>query len=103
MTPYERQGIADALRAALPYLWDGVSKDNKCLFICHALQQTNHPCAKAAVRVIMSRIQATCDSTDNLFGWLITVAGIASKTITFPKLQAHRRAWMLELIKEFES
>ena len=101
MTKAERQGIADALRAALPFLWDGKSKDSKSLYICHALMNSRHPFEKSAVRVIMNRIEATGHCTNNLYGWLVHAAGIDHKTITFQRLQAYRRAWMLELIKEF--
>lgn len=104
MTSSERRGIADALRAALPYLWDGQwpSRHGKKQFICHALDASCHPDASQTKAVIETRVM-TRNGFTTMEAWLNEEAGVDQDYLTATAVQAHRHAWMLELIKEFES
>lgn len=92
---------AAALREALPYLWDGVSKPQDCNqwpegYICRALNRTTHPMRGAVMREILARLNRGI----TLQHWLLIEHGI---TGTDEQYQANRRAWMLLMIQEGES
>ena len=103
MNKKERQGIANAFRACLPYLWDGVGKRpyDKSTFICTALQFSGHEHYCAARTIAADRL---CGFA-TLNQWLHNQIGEKRyyAELTWERMQAHRRAWVLKMIKEFES
>lgn len=56
MNKKERQGIADAFRACLPYLWDGSLLSAGTTYICWALERSNSAHYRAAQRIIEKRL-----------------------------------------------
>ena len=103
MTRTERKQIAAAFRACLPCLWDGKGEcpNDKTEFICWALEESRHEHGRAAQWVVMGRL-CGCGEFSN---WLFRQIGVNryAKEVTPERLQAHRRAWVRKLIKEFES
>jgi hypothetical protein len=95
-TKKERLAMADALEAALPYLWDGVSDGESEEYICDAVGQTMHSSVIDVRREIMRRL----DDSITVHGWLIH-RGISD--FDTAEVQAYRRRWMLALIEEFRS
>jgi hypothetical protein len=95
-----RKEIATAFRAAVPYLWDGVSPEYITKFTCTAIRDSRHPAWEAAQAVISARLQGK----DSVMCWL---------DINYPELrvfytpeqvhQAYRHRWLQELIREFEA
>lgn len=101
MTRTERQGIADALTACLPYLWNGFfgcTQSPRQEFICHALRESGHTDWLFAKQVIDNRLKGE----GSLCDWLLA-QGIRQKYITFARIQAHRKAWVKQLIEEFSA
>lgn len=102
MNKQERQGIADAFRACLPHLWDGVSKSAGVTYICYALERCWSAHHRAAARRIIEKRLGDCESLDV---WLCEQIGRKrfDDEFTDERMQAHRKAWVLRLIEEFES
>ena len=100
---------AAALRAALPFLWDGQGADperdgEKVRFICRALERTDHPCSADVIREIERRLLGHT----TLYFWLAAEHGVSEAReqdpgSLFEQIQAHRCAWMLLMIEEGES
>lgn len=86
-----------ALRAALPFLWDGKSgtlvPERRTQFICFAVHFGGHVCSPSVKAEILARLQGH----GTLREWLLREHGI---TGTPEQLQAHRKAWMLLMIEE---
>lgn len=103
MTRTERKQIAAALRACLPYLWDGKGKcpNHKARFICTALEGSRHEHSRAAQDVATYRLRGRYTLND----WLKEQLGYKRyrAEVTDRRMQAHRRAWVFRLIEEFES
>jgi len=92
-----RQSIAAAIKAGLPYLWNGRGdfySTAKQDFVCFAVRHGSHPASDAARSMIAERIHPYSTVDD----WL-EEQGV--KNITDRKLQAYRKAWMLSMIEEF--
>jgi len=99
--------IAETLRKALPLIrtrsWDSGER-----YICYAIEETATaaqwqqrslpPAITAAKEVIRSRL-GHCQTMET---WLIK-NGVANPYDDFTKLQEHRRAWVKQLIEEFET
>ena len=100
----DRQKIANAIRAGLPYLWNGrgIWGNEKTVYICFAIDRTwgydsaGQVWIAAAKAVIHQRIAPYSTVED----WL-EAQGV--KRITNRKLQAYRKAWMRSLIEEFSN
>lgn len=103
MTPTTRQAIAAAFRAAKSCLWDGVSPrgfGNETRYICIGLTAVSDPLVRQdACRIINSRL---C-GRPSLEGWLFAEAGVHEADLTDARVQAHRHAWLDQLIAEFEA
>lgn len=103
MTRTERKKIAAAFRACLPHLWDDVGErsDDKWAFICDALMLSGHEHSRAARTIVAARLCGFATLND----WLHSQIGGKRyrAEFTWERMQAHRRAWVLKLIKEFES
>lgn len=100
MNKQKRQGIADAFRACLPHLWDGVHCSDGTTYICWALERSNSSHYRSAQRIIEKRL-GDCESLE---AWLYEQIGEKrfDAECTDKRLQAHRKAWVLKLIEEFE-
>lgn len=96
-TPCMRRMIASAFKAAVPHLDDGTGQVGKYIFICLALERSGAPYWDRAVEVVGSRMGEWC----SLRGWLRYSAGVPSADLTYARVQAHRHAWLQELIREF--
>ena len=105
--------MADCLRQAKKHLWDGKDEDSPKAYIwgiCSAVDKTRaNPKTKAAIwEIISERLEGKLTLT----AWLRS-RGISLRVETYmgytgrektdyPAIQAHRKAWMNKLIKEFE-
>lgn len=103
MNKQKRQGIADAFRACLPHLWDGKGEDPplwKEEFICHALEESDSQGWRRAREVVENRLE----NCGTLFDWVSKQIGHEKFNAehTRERMQAHRKAWVLKLIEEFE-
>lgn len=97
-TKEERLQIAQAFRAAKQVLWDGRGQwqDGTDLFICFAIERSGHPSEQDACAIVHERL----DGRPSLGTWLMA-QGITD--FTRRQLQAHRHAWLDQLIEEFDS
>ena len=103
-TKEERSSIVQALTSAKQYLWDGEGEKsiNQERAICFALDSAYIVDACDAFgnaetcRVIMARLSPTT----SVPSWL-ELQGIPFEEQSFPRVQAHRHAWVDQLIKEF--
>lgn len=96
-TRYERTQIAKAFKAAVAHLNDGIVVLGKTRYICRALEKSNAPHWRYARAVVMARLRGA----DTLGIWLRYQAGVPSEELTDERVQAHRHAWLQELIREF--
>ena len=101
MKQADRQKIANSIRSALPYLWNGrgIWGNEKSEYICFAIDRTygyysNDSNTEAAKKVIHQRIAPYGTVED----WL-EAQGV--KRIGIRRVQAYRKAWMKLLIEEF--
>ena len=96
-TREEHLAMAAALRAAIPYLWDGVV-ENIChqKFICHDVQLTN----KTQWTTVNAWIGVQLKGFGVLGSWL-KGKGYEPYEDT-PKLQTTRLAWMHHMIEVLE-
>lgn len=97
-TKEERLQIAQAFRAAKERLWDGRGQwpDGMNSSICFAIVESGHPSKQGACAIVDERL----DGQPYLGTWL-RAQGITD--FTRQQLQAHRHAWLDQLIEEFES
>ena len=106
MSKVSNKQIASALRKALPFLWNGNNGCSGSIFICHSVNEgDNHqwcrlkPETIAAKKMIESRLMIG-NRTWTFDDWL-RLKGVKNEDMTSPRIQAHRKAWLLKLIKEF--
>jgi hypothetical protein len=97
-TKKQRRAMADALEAALPYLWDGVSDGVSEEYICDAVWLTRRSGAPDVQREITRRL----DDAVTVRSWL-NCHGHIQTSHRPQEVQAYRRRWMLALIEEFRS
>lgn len=100
-TKKQRVGIARALRAAKPYLWDGHGDFvpyGRCMYICDAVRATSK---QEIADLTKAMISERLGYEFSLESWLVNLGGAASKQVVQPYLQAHRLAWLDQLIEEF--
>lgn len=103
-TKTERKELAKIYLEAQEDLWNGkgdIPKD-KQEHICAAIHYHMRPSGRErmafeAVGIIMRRLGTWIYVTH----WLRMEAGIPKKDLTYPKVQAYRKAWMQELHEEF--
>jgi hypothetical protein len=101
MKQADRQKIANAIRAGLPYLWNGrgIWGNEKTEYICFAIDRTwglgRASNAVAAAKAVIHQRIAPYSTVED---WL-EAQGV--KRIGYRKLQAYRKAWMKLLIEEF--
>ena len=103
MKQIDRQRIANAIRAGLPYLWNGRREGiyGKSEFICFAIDRAwGYASAGKVVAAAKEMIHQRIAPYDTVEDWL-EAQGV--KRITSRKLQAYRKAWMRSLIEEFSN
>lgn len=103
MKQIDRQRIANAIRAGLPYLWNGrgIRVNEKTDYICFAIDRTwGYASAGIAVDAAKKMIHQRIAPYTTVEDWL-EAQGV--KRITSRKLQAYRKAWMRSLIEEFSN
>ena len=110
MKQIDRQRIANAIRAGLPYLWNGRCEGiyGKSEFICFAIDRTWGYAGAGRVVAVADEVVAAAKEMihqriapyDTVEDWL-EAQGV--KRITSRKLQAYRKAWMRSLIEEFSN
>ena len=97
--------IARIFRRAMTFLWDGVdiqSLQYTSEYICYAIAWGRREPDQAeykARKIITQRL----NGYSSVGSWLHWYHDIPSSELTAQKLQAHRRAWLEMLIKEFET
>lgn len=103
-TKAERKELAKIYREAQEYLWNGKGEIpiDKQECICAAIlyyrrASDRRRMAPEALEIIMHRLGTWIYVTH----WLRMEAGIPKKDLTYPKVQAYRKAWMQELHEEF--
>ena len=95
--------VAAALRQSLNHLWNGKGprNDGKESCICYALSagdDVDMPAVNAARKIIMRRLAPS----STLRYWLCNRVP-SSDVDNYVNLQAHRKAWVEQLIVEFEN
>lgn len=111
MTPQKRTAILRALQAARPLIWDGTGPEpasigaNKTIYICDALlhAHTNGAIKECDFRRAKDLINERINHRFSLTQWLVEDAGVPCEDITPARLQAHRIAWVDQLIAEFSA
>lgn len=101
MKQIDRQRIANAIRAGLPYLWNGrgIRGNEKTDYICFAIDRTwGYASAGKVVAAAKKMIHQRIAPYTTVEDWL-EAQGV--EDITYRKLQPYRRAWMKLLIEEF--
>jgi len=90
-----RKQIRKAFKSARKNLWDGRDGDSeRHTFICTAIDG-DLPGAQRACDIIMRRL----DPYTNMYNWL---SPKINERPTSEQIQAHRRAWLELLIREFK-
>jgi len=93
------------LRKAKRYLWDGVSdSDYKPRFICLAISLAcgnGRPYVDWFYLPICKEIHKRMEGAPCLEYWLNTRHGIRTATSSCSRIQAYRKAWLNELIREY--
>lgn len=115
MSKATNKQIAKTFRKALPFLWDGTRAGqgyHQSEYICHAINEGNDAwwCAsadrsfavEAATQIIEDRLRIDGGPTKTFGSWL-RAKGVKRKVMTDPLVQAHRKAWLLQLIEEFSN
>ena len=105
MAKITNKQIANAFRKAVPFLRTDELDGGKTSFICFAVDDATdcgrvdrRACDKAC-EIIGKRLGVGCGS---IHTWLRR-QGIPEKDLTHDRVQAHRHAWLQQLIKEFET
>ena len=114
MADVTNKQIAKAFRNALPFLWNGRGEFTRELrlqeYICHAIRRgvrsqgygfEMSSAADTARYIIQSRLTIG-KYTMPMDDWLHET-GVPCSELTEPRVQAHRKAWLKMLIKEFEN
>ena len=97
--PEMRKRIVKVLLLARAYLWDGRECTNytpRNAYICHCCDRADDD---EAVWTIKKYIRDRLEGWSSFRGWLLNALGV--NEVNQKHLQAHRRAWINELIKEF--
>ena len=105
-TPAQKQSIVTALKAAKPFMWDGVSDiRGKYLFICFAISGAGRKGLINPYDALVARslINSRLDGWGTIDNWLMYSMGIPPAEITPERLQPYRLAWVDKLIEEFSS
>ena len=115
MSKVTNKQIAKAFTKALPFLWDGTPAGagyHQCEYICHAINEGNDAwryasddrslAVLAAKQIIEDRLRIDGGTTKIFDSWL-RAKGVKKKVMTDPLVQAHRKAWLLQLIEEFSN
>lgn len=100
--------IARALVKAIPHLWNGVSNFYQGqTYICHAIRSGDNrswdhlsQATVAAIEIIENRLIIN-GNRKTFRTWLSWQPNVKSKDMTDQRVQAHRKEWLLMLIKEF--
>lgn len=105
---------ARALRAALPLMWDGIGPQHHYRYICfalgavgsekpHLLLGTEYAKKEILHRLGLDPVEGGLDQRYHVMeSWLAQQLGVKEKDLPKPAVQAHRKAWMQQLIDEFE-
>lgn len=97
-TKQQRTDIANAFKAAKPFLNDGRGREpTSTNFICNALEESRVEGWKEAKYIVSARIHP--EST--VLNWLEKQIGAVEEYSGHPKVQAYRHAWLDQLIEEF--
>lgn len=108
---------SELLITAKKYLWDGKDctqledlSQHKTEYICFAITNARHfelnlpevPHFKL-VRKTMNMIEERLFPWNNMESWLLRRCGIPPEDLKPDRVQAHRLAWMNQLINEFKA
>lgn len=98
-TKAERKGIAEALRAAKPFLWDGIGwmRVAQCYAICFALRRSGHPMSFRAETVVMNRLRRYSVCTVHSYVRIV----LQERDLKERDVQQFRHRWLDALIEEF--
>ena len=93
------KNLSEVFRDAQKYLWDGLSIDGNCEYICSAINFVDaDPLLIITARMVVAdAIHPSYDFTN----WLIS-QGISIFELTEPRVQAHRLQWLKMLETQFK-
>lgn len=113
MSEQERELAIVALKACLPYLWDGLHLNEVCmipinrsLYICFALRRATErrkctvQSANIARRLVERSLYRACSG--RTYEDYLAAAGIPLAWCERPFVQAQRKRWVLFLIKSLK-
>lgn len=111
MTPTNKTAILRALKAARPLIWNGkgpspdASETNTNPYICDAILQAfrNGDITDDEKQAAKDLINDRINHRFSLKEWLELDCGIHRSEITPARVQAHRIAWVDQLIAEFSA
>ena len=98
------QEIADTFRAVKARLWNGKPGGRGYDKICFALGEvvSRNECSREAFIAARDVIYGRLDSKhNNIEAWLLHVAKIPYKLLTYEATQTYRHEWLDHLIEEF--
>lgn len=89
---------AVALEKAIPFLWDGVTKDSRAASICFALVDSKSLHARELYEEISCRLLSVNDEFVYFSDFYRTLVNPEASQV---EVQDARKAWMLDMIEEF--
>jgi hypothetical protein len=99
---------SELIAKAKKYLWDGLDDSELNFpvteFICYAVKRAaNRPSEYGLAQTFRDDIEVRMHPCNNLWSWLVHEARIPTKDLTHLTVQAHRLAWMNQLINEYKA
>ena len=95
----KRARIAQTLQSGIPHLWDGRAREGAevATYVCCAIELADIDYT-AGIREAQDMISSRIRPYYTVYSWLES-KGV--KNITTKKLQAYRKKWMEQMVKEF--
>lgn len=96
------------LTKAKKYLWDGVTRKEapSTAYICFAVETACRNAKKLEAKAsrsyhLCNEIESRLDGHATVRGWLVS-KGVPMRQMTIARVQAHRHAWLDQLIAEYQ-
>lgn len=103
------KNLRNPFRAAIPYLWDGVSCRGYTLvaresYICIAISaaRDNGDCSYSAMKDAEARIHKCLNKWQTVYCWLYSNVPEARKDLTHQRVQEYRHRWLNHLADQWD-
>lgn len=104
------KNLSNPFRAAIPYLWDGISVRSNYVranekYICMALSEASskHMCSKTAYIMATNHIKECLGNFNTVTSWLSIKHPKALKHFTDDQVQAYRLRWLNHLAVQWDN